>query len=312
MQLEQAYRLYESMLTIRLVEETLVQEYPAQQIRTPVHLYVGQEAIAAGISLHLSDSDYVVSNHRSHGHSIAKGLDLGSFFKELYGKSGGCSSGWGGSMHLCDMDKGIAGTSAIVAGGIPIGAGLALKQQYNAEANITVIYFGDGAVDEGVFWETVNFTGLKKLPILFVQEDNGYASQTPSSQRHAYKNILPIVERFGLMTAELDGNDPLAVAATMGELIQKIRMGQGPGFVRCHTFRWYGHVGVEDDTHTGYRNAADVLSWRNRCPIKAMEKHLLVVDPVAASKKMKATEEIIAEKIRCALQSAKEAEYALD
>jgi len=312
MQLEQAYHLYELMLKIRLVEETLVQEYPAQQIRTPVHLYVGQEAIAAGISLHLNDGDYVVSNHRSHGHSIAKGLDLDSFFKELYGKTGGCSAGWGGSMHLCDMDKGIVGTSAIVAGGISIGAGLALKQQYNDEENITVIYFGDGAVDEGVFWETVNFAGLKKLPVLFVMEDNGYASQTSSAQRHSYENILPIIEHFGLMTAELDGNDPVSVASTMGELIQKIRMGQGPCFVRCHTFRWYGHVGVEDDTRTGYRSVEEVLHWRSRCPIKAMGKHLFSVDPDKADGRMKAIEEKIAGKIRCALQSAKEAEYALD
>jgi TPP-dependent pyruvate/acetoin dehydrogenase alpha subunit len=312
MDIKQAYDLYRLMLKIRLVEEAVVREYPAQQIRTPVHLYVGEEAIAAGVTIHLSDADYVVSNHRSHGHCLAKGLDLEAFFKELYGKRGGCSNGWGGSMHLCDMSKGIAGTSAIVAGGIPIGAGLALKQQYKNEKNVTVIYFGDGAVDEGVFWETVNFAGLKNLPVLFVMEDNGFASQTGSAQRHAYDDITSIVGRFAVATDEVDGNDALAVAEKAGATIARIRQGQGPGFLRCSTYRWYGHVGVDDDTPTGYRSPDEVQLWREKCPVQRLEKYLALNDPTGAGPQCADIRAGLAAQIEDALLRAKEAEYALD
>lgn len=312
MLLEQAYLVYETMLKIRLVEEVIVREYPEQQIRTPVHLYVGEEAIAASISLQLTDSDYIVSNHRSHGHCVAKGLDLTGFFKEIYGKSGGCSNGWGGSMHLCDMTKGIAGTSAIVAGGIPMGAGLALKQQYQDEKNVTVIYFGDGAVDEGIFWETINFGGLKKLPILFVMEDNRYASQTEASRRQAYHDILPIISQHGLMVEAVDGNNPEQVYEKAKTLLHSIREGNGPGFLKCETFRWYGHVGVEDDTRTGYRTEEEVEKWKARCPLQHMERYLAINDPEYAEGKIGEIKKRLQKEIETALQSAKEAEYALD
>ncbi|WP_037350653.1 thiamine pyrophosphate-dependent dehydrogenase E1 component subunit alpha [Anaeroarcus burkinensis] len=312
MLLNQAYAVYETMLKIRLVEETIVREYPKQQIRTPVHLYVGEEAIAASISILLTNEDYIVSNHRSHGHCLAKGLDLLTFFKELYGKRGGCSNGMGGSMHLCDMTKGIAGTSAIVAGGIPMGAGLALKQQYQEETNVTVIYFGDGAVDEGIFWETINFAGLKKLPILFVQEDNGYASQTGSNRRHAYSDILSIVGSYGIQIANVDGNDAEQIISSAEKLLEQIRRGEGPGFLRCETFRWYGHVGVEDDTPTGYRTELEVASWKKRCPVVKIEKWLETVDPKNFLFKKNEIVKCLSEKIDTALKCAKEAEYALD
>jgi len=312
MDIEKAYEIYKQMIKIRLVEEAIIKEYPLKEIRTPVHLYIGEEAIAAGVTAHLNDKDYIISNHRSHGHCLAKGLSLDSFFKELYGKQGGAANGRGGSMHLVDMNKGIIGTSAIVAGGIPIGMGAAFKQQLNKESGVTVIYFGDGAVDEGVFWETLNFSALKKLPILFVMESNEYASQTPAGVRHSYTDIIPIIKGFGISTADVDGNDAGAVWRESGALLQQIRAGHGPAFLFCKTYRWMGHVGIVDDTDSGYRPRQEVDSWFERCPILYMERYLKQVDGDNAVEYIKTIASGWHEEIDSAIKGAKEAAYAVD
>lgn len=312
MDIEKAYEIYKQMVKIRFVEEAIIKEYPLKEIRTPVHLYIGEEAIAAGVTAHLDDKDYIISNHRSHGHCLAKGLSLDSFFKELYGKQGGAANGRGGSMHLVDMNKGIIGTSAIVAGGIPIGMGAAFKQQLCNESGVTVIYFGDGAVDEGVFWETLNFAALKKLPILFVMESNEYASQTPAEVRHSYTDIIPLVKGFGISTAEVDGNDSIAVWRQSGALLEKIRAGFGPGFLFCKTYRWMGHVGIVDDTDSGYRPREEVDSWFKRCPILHMESHLKQLDKVNADRRIKEIASDLYKEIDSAVKGAKEAAYAVD
>lgn len=312
MNIEEAYKIYEQMVKIRLVEEAIVKEYPLQEIRTPVHLYIGEEAIAASVTGHLTDKDYIVSNHRSHGHCLAKGLSLDRFFKELYGKQGGAANGRGGSMHLVDMEKGIIGTSAIVAGGIPIGMGAAFTQQLEQQSKVTVIYFGDGAVDEGVFWETLNFSSLKKLPILFVMESNEYASQTPAGVRHSYQDIIPLVTGFGITTATVDGNDCEAVWRESGALLSQIRAGHGPAFLCCKTYRWMGHVGIVDDTDSGYRPREEVDSWMERCPILQMGKYLKQVDQDHVESRIKLIASGLYEEIDCAIKGAKEANYAVD
>lgn len=312
MDIEQAYKLYSIMVEIRLVEEAIAKEYPAQEIRTPVHLYTGQEGVAAGVSIHLKGEDYVLSNHRSHGHCLAKGMELGPFFKELYGRQGGVSGGWGGSMHLCDMSRGIVGTSAIVAGGIPIGAGIALKQKMAKNLGVTVVYFGDGAVDEGIFWETLNFSALKKLPVLFVMEDNRFASQTPSEDRHVYRDITPIVSGYGIPALKVDGNDPVAVAETSGGFLADIRAGRGPAFLACKTYRWLAHVGPSDDTETGYRSREEVAYWRSRCPLMFMEGYLREIDPAGHTARTESIRRRWAAEIAGAIREAKEAPYAVD
>ena len=176
--------LFKSMLRIRLFEEKIVELYPEQEMRCPVHLCIGQEAIAAGVSLHLENEDYVFSNHRGHGHAIAKGADMAPLMAEFYGKATGCSKGKGGSMHIIDVDKGMLGTSAIVGGGIPMGVGAALASHIKRDKKITVIYFGDGAADEGVFYESMNFASLKKLPVVFICENNYYATNSHQKARH--------------------------------------------------------------------------------------------------------------------------------
>ena len=312
MDIEKAYGIYKEMLKIRLAEEAIIKEYPFQEIRTPVHLYIGEEAVAAGVTAHLNDDDYIVSNHRSHGHCLAKGLSLDSFFKELYGKQGGSTNGRGGSMHLVDMEKGIMGTSAIVAGGIPIGMGAAFKQQLDKQSGVTVIYFGDGAVDEGVFWETLNFSALRKLPILFVMESNEYAVQTPTVLRHSYTDILPIVKGFGIPTATADGNDCKAVWQESGTLLKNIRTGEGPGFLFCKTYRWMGHVGIVDDTGSGYRPREEADSWFKRCPIMHMENYLKQVDVEHGERRITEIASDLEEQIYSAIKGAKEAAYAVD
>lgn len=312
MDTEKSYEIYKKMLKIRLVEEAIIKEYPLKEIRTPVHLYIGQEAIASGIAAHLNDNDYIISNHRSHGHCLAKGLSLDSFFKELYGKQGGAANGRGGSMHLVDMEKGIIGTSAIVGGGIPIGMGAAFKQQLDKQSGATVIYFGDGAVDEGVFWETLNFSALKKLPILFVMESNDYASQTPAKVRHSYTDIVPLVKGFGILTADVDGNDAEAVWRKSGALLEKVRVGSGPAFLFCKTYRWMGHVGIVDDTYSGYRPRAEVDVWLEKCPIIHMERYLHQVDGNNADRRIKSITSCLYEEIDSAIKGAKEAAYAVD
>lgn len=312
MDLEKIYDLYSVMIKIRLTEEKIVKEYSNQEIRTPVHLYVGEEAIAAGVSMNLNENDYIVSNHRSHGHCLAKGMQLEPFFKELYGKEGGCTNGWGGSMHLQDIKNGIIGTSAIVAGGIPIGAGLALKQKINMEPYITVIYFGDGAVDEGVFWETINFCALKKLPVLFVMEDNEFASQTASSLRHSYDDINKIIKGFNLEEQKVDGNNVIEITEKSYEAIKKIRQGKGPYFLHCKTYRWLAHVGPVDDTFTGYRDMKAVECWKNKCPIKNVEEYIKKVDRTKGIEKMLYIKNYWEEQIDKNIKLAKEAPYALD
>lgn len=309
---EKSYQLYENMLYIRMVEEAIVDVYPQKKIKTPVHLYIGQEAVAAGISFHLTADDYVMSNHRSHGHTLAKGLSLKGFFAELYGKAAGVSKGNGGSMHLVDMEKGVLGTSAIVAGGIPIGVGAAFKQKLNNEKGLTVIYFGDGAVDEGVFWESINFAMLQQLPVLFVMENNLYASQTHSQLRHGYRNILDIVKGYGMKASICDGNSVLKVNEAAKNAIDWIRSGQGPAFIQFDTYRWMGHVGTTDDTHTGYRTAEEVAFWREKCPLKQMETHLLEIDPEEYLHQIQQMKNAYQISIEEAIQFAEEMPYAVD
>lgn len=312
MDIEKMYRLYETALKIRLVEEAIIAEYPKNEIRTPVHLCIGQEGIAAGVTSNLCLDDYIVSNHRSHGHCIAKGIPLESFFGELYGKAGGVLGGRGGSMHLADMKNGIIGASAIVAGGIPIAAGAALVQKLKDSRNITAVYFGDGAVDEGVFWETINMASLKQLPLLFVMEDNQYASQTHVSLRHSYKDICGIISGFPVSVYELDGNNAVEVAETSGKAVESIRNRDGPAFLYCKTYRWLGHVGENDDTYTGYRSVEEVQYWKGLCPIKRLEEKLESSDLDNASIRMLELRSRLKLEIEKALTAAKEMPYAVD
>jgi pyruvate dehydrogenase E1 component alpha subunit len=279
---EQTLRLYRRMLRVRLVEEALADEYPKQEMKCPVHLYIGQEAIAAGVSEALQDQDYVISTHRSHGHYLAKMGDLPTFFAELYGKTGGSSHGKGGSMHLLDLERGYLGSSAIVGGNIPMVAGLALAFQYRNEARVATAYFGDGAAEEGVLYETLNFAALKKLPMLFVCENNRFSVLTRFEERQAQDNIYIRAKEFGVPSVRVDGNDVLAVYEAANKASEAIRRGKGPRFIEACTYRWRTHCGPEWDQPQDTRPKTELEDWVAKCPIARLEK-ILEEQKVSAS-----------------------------
>ncbi|HNW44744.1 MAG TPA: thiamine pyrophosphate-dependent dehydrogenase E1 component subunit alpha [Elusimicrobiales bacterium] len=266
--------LLRKMLRARLFEEKIVAVYGEQEMKTPVHLYIGQEAVAAGVSQHLKPEDYVFSTHRNHGHYLSKGTDLKPIVAELYGRATGCAKGKGGSMHFVDTDKNCMGTSAIVGGSIPLGAGAALAIKLKKEARLAVTYFGDGASDEGVLQETLNFSALKKLPVLFVCENNFYATNSHQRARHAQGVISKRAPAFGIPCELADGNDVEAVYAAAEKAVAHIRSGNGPYFLEFPTYRWKGHVGPDCDYEKGCRPKEEFLEWAKKCPVDAYVKKL--------------------------------------
>ncbi len=271
-------RLYTIMLRIRKAQEKIAEIFPQEprRIKCPVHLCTGQEAIAAGICVNLLPEDYVFSYYRGHGHYLAKGGDMKKLFAELYGKGTGCSKGRGGSMHLIDVKNGFMGTSAIVGGAIPLAVGAALAFKMRQESRIAVCFFGDGACEEGILYESMNFAALKKLPILFVCENNFYAVKSHISQRQAQDNIFHRALSCGIPSLRINGNDVLNVLNFAEEIINKIREQSLPGFIEALTYRWRPHVenSFDKDLFEG-RPAREVRTWMNRCPIKIHENLLL-------------------------------------
>lgn len=259
-------RLYKSMLLIREVEQHIVDVYFTDVIKSPVHLSIGQESIATGVCDALNDDDMVSSTYRCHANYIAKGGDLNAMIAELYGKRGGCAQGKAGSMHLVDMSHGILGASAVVGTTIPIAAGyaFAMQQQAKKTGHIRVVanFFGDGATEEGCFSETLNFAALRQLPVLFICENNGMAIHTPIHKRWARKNICEHVETYGIRTQKIDDADVFKVRAAVLVELDKIRAGEGPGFIECATYRWKEHVGPCDDFDAGYRDLAEFEKWK--------------------------------------------------
>ncbi len=276
--------LYAMMLKIRLFEERIVGLYPKQEMRTPVHLYIGEEAIAAGVCKCLKNDDLIFTTHRCHGHCIAKGMALSVIMAELYGKKTGCCRGKGGSMHLADPNHGILATSAIVGGGIPIAVGSALSFKYRKKKNVVVSFFGDGAVDEGIFYESLNFAALKKLPILFVCENNFYATNSPLRARQPLDNIFEKGRVFGIAGYRCDGNDAIKVMSITSRLIGGIRKGSGPYLLECRTYRWKGHVGPDCDIENGCRPQYEMEKWMRRCPIRKLERLLVKSGPLDSGK----------------------------
>lgn len=268
--------MFRQMLRIRRVQERIESLYLEDNMRTPVHLCIGQEAIAAGVSMALRTDDYISSNHRSHGHYLAKGGDLKGMMAELYGKRTGCSKGVGGSMHLIDTRVGILGCSSIVGGGIPLGVGMALASKMRHETSVAVVYFGDGAADEGTLYESVNFAVLKKLPVIFVLENNKWAVCSPVQARQADINIFLKNDNQELLrTARIDGNDADAVFDTALACVDRARQGKGPSFIECDTYRILGHAGCKAQETKGYRDESEITAWLANCPVHRMEKRLL-------------------------------------
>ncbi|MFA5161609.1 MAG: thiamine pyrophosphate-dependent dehydrogenase E1 component subunit alpha [Elusimicrobiales bacterium] len=265
--------LLEKMLEIRLFEEKIISAYPRQDMKTPVHLYVGQEAIAAGVCANLAAEDYVFTTHRNHGHLLAKGADMKAIVAELYGKASGCCGGKGGSMHLADFAANCPGASAIVGGAIALAAGAALAAKMRGEKRLAVAFFGDGAADEGIFQESLNFAALKKLPVLCVCENNFYATNSHQKARQPGADICPRARALGIPAEKPDGNAVEAVHMAAKRAVKHIRAGKGPYFLQCDTYRWKGHVGPDCDYQKGCRPKAELDKWLKRCPVAAYRRN---------------------------------------
>lgn len=276
--------LYRSMLRIRLVELRIAELYPEQEMRCPVHLCVGQEAIAAGVSANLRQIDHAYSGHRSHGHYLAKGGDLRAMMAEIYGKATGCCSGKGGSMHLVDLEAGFVGATPIVGSTIAIGVGDAFAASLRGEDRVTVIYHGEGAIEEGVFHEAVDFAVLRSLPVVFVCENNLFSVYSPMSVRQPVgREVCSVAAGHGIEAAQGDGNNVAEVHEMAGRAIAKARGGQGPSFLEFKTYRWLEHCGPDYDNDIGYREPAEFELWKGRDPLPRTEKALLASGAITSS-----------------------------
>jgi len=266
--------LYSSLYLIRRTEEEIARLYPSDKIKSPVHLSIGQEAVSVGICQALRPGDVVFGTYRGHAMYLAKGGDLKKMIAELYGKKTGCASGKGGSMHLIDREKRIMGTSAIVGTTTPLAVGYAYGLKYRKSNSIVVSFFGDGAVDEGAFHESLNFAALKKLPVLFICENNFYAIHSHYLKRHHSDNIVERVKTYGMPAERIEDGDIFKIYNAAKKYTERIRRGSGPAFLECITCRWKEHVGPCDDFHLGYRSEEEVLYWKKNDQLKKLRTQL--------------------------------------
>ena len=266
--------LLRSMLRIRRVEEALADRYAEQEMRCPMHLCIGQEAIAVGVCAALSTKDVVFSNHRAHGHYLAKGGNLNAMVAELYGRSTGCCGGRGGSMHLIDPDAGFLGSTPIVGGTVPLAVGSAWASSLRQSGQITVVFFGDGCFEEGVVHESMNFAMLHKLPVIFVCENNKFSVYTRLNERQPERPIYRLAEAHGMAAYTGDGNNVDEVLAISRTAVDLARQGQGPQFIELHTYRWREHCGPDFDDGLNYRTAQEIDAGMNSCPIANYIKKL--------------------------------------
>lgn len=276
---EELLELYRRMLLIRRMEEQLARDCAAGKLPGPVHLYVGEEAVAVGVCAHLSERDWITSTHRGHGHFLAKGGDPARMMAEIYGRAEGICGGFGGSMHVADFAKGIIGANGIVGGGIALATGAALAAQLDGDGRVAVAFFGDGAANQGVLMEALNVASLWKLPLILVCENNGFSEFSPTATVTA-GSIAERARPFGVPASEVDGNDVVAVWQAADAAIRRARDGQGPSLIEARTYRTRGHVEYEVTFITEpYRDEAEVEAWRARDPIDRFAARLGEAEP---------------------------------
>ena len=271
--------LYKQMLILRRFEENVARYYREGHIPGFVHLYIGEEAVATGVCAHLEQDDYITSTHRGHAHALAKGVPPRQVMAELYGRSTGCSGGRGGSMHLFSPEVGLLGTNGIVGPSILHGAGAAFSARYRGSSQIAVAFFGDGAGNTGSFHEGLNLASIWKLPIVFVCENNLYATETPFEKSTAADSVASRAAAYRMPGIQVDGQDVGGVYEAAGKAIARVREGEGPVLLECYTYRYVGHH--EGDPGTEYRTREEVDEWRLRDPIQALEKRILDDDLVS-------------------------------
>lgn len=299
---ERARLIYKTMNQIRSFELKAVQLFEENKLRGSVHLYVGEEAVAATVCSHLNDNDYITSTHRGHGHCIAKGARLDRAMAELMGKATGYCKGRSGSMHIADFSKGNLGANAIVGGGIPIAVGSALAIQMQHKNCISVSFFGDGASNEGTFHESLNLAAVWKLPVIFVCENNLYGISVPSWQSTSVTDISKRAAAYDIPGITVDGNDVDAIDTAFAEAKKRALEGKGPTLIECKTYRWLGHWTGDPQP---YRKREEIEEWKKKCPIKRYRNSLI-------QQKLFTEEELNTIETKAANEADDAAEYALN
>lgn len=302
---DHALALLREMLRIRRFEEKAAELYSLNKIRGFLHLYIGEEAVAVGAIQALTPDDAIVSTYREHGHALARGLSMGSLMAELYGKANGCSKGHGGSMHFFEAARRFYGGYAIVGGGLPIAVGLALADKLQNLPRVTACFFGDGAVAEGEFHESLNLAALWKLPVLFVCENNLYAMGTALSRHQAQPNIAPKAAAYAMASATADGMDVLAVEAATVEALEYVRSGGGPFLLEFRTYRYRAHSMADPDL---YRHKEEIEHWKQRDPIKNFAARLLTAGTITEVD-FKALEQAVEREVADAIAFAEAGEW---
>jgi TPP-dependent pyruvate/acetoin dehydrogenase alpha subunit len=299
---EELLHLYQVMLTIRRFEERVVIDYRSGAIPGIVHSYIGQEAVATGVCTNLRPDDRIISNHRGHGHCIAKGADLNRMMAEIYGRKTGYCKGKGGSMHIADFGIGMLGANGIVAAGLPIAAGAALAAQLEGGDRVVVLFFGDGATNEGEFHEVLNLASIWKLPLIFACENNLYSVNTPVQYATGLEHVSErATGGYGISSAIVDGNDVVAVHEATRKALAEVRAGGGPIFMEFMTYRWRGHFeapGLPD-----LRPVEEIETWKDKCPIASLER-MLLENGMASRQKLEEVNGRVMQKIESAVSYA--------
>jgi TPP-dependent pyruvate/acetoin dehydrogenase alpha subunit len=296
-------RFYRALYRVRRVEEEIAAVYPTDKIKSPVHLSIGQEAVAVGVCEALRPDDIVFGTYRSHAAYLAKGGDLKRMIAELFGKTTGCAKGKGGSMHLVDVARGVMGASAVVGTTIANAVGYAYALKLRRNDSIVVSFFGDGGTDEGVFHESMNFAALKNLPIIFVCENNFYAIHTHLLKRHKDANLCDRVRSYGMPAEQIGNNDVFRIHERVGAAVGALRSGEvGPFFFECLTYRLKEHVGPGEDFHLGYRTSAEAHPWIEDDPVRRLGE---TID----GRRRKQIEEEVETEIRAAFLFAEESAF---
>jgi pyruvate dehydrogenase E1 component alpha subunit len=304
---DQALHFYRQMLKIRLFEEQVNQLYLGAKMPGLAHLYIGQEAVAVGVCEALRRDDYITSTHRGHGHCLAKGASVDKMFAELLGKAPGYCRGKGGSMHIADQDTGNLGANAIVGGSAGIATGAALSAKMRGTDQVSVCFFGEGALGQGLLYEEMNMASLWKLPVIYVCENNQYNEYTSYHETTA-GDVATRAQAFGVQTETIDGQDVQLVYTTSLKLVERARRGAGPAFLQCNTYRFHGHH-VGDIDRSYYRAKTEEEEWKSkRDPVKLLGEWLKKSE-MADDKLLDQIEEEIATHIKAAVQFALDAPY---
>lgn len=299
--------LYKKAYLIRSAEKLIIEHYDTNEMKTPMHMSLGEEAIVSGVCTALGPNNLHFGTYRSHGLYLAATGETDKFFAEMYGKSTGVLKGKGGSMHLLSPEDGLLGISAVVGSTIPVAVGSAFASMYLKKKKITTVFFGDGAVDEGVFWESLNIASLKGLPVLFICEDNGYAVHTPPKHRRGYKSLVNIVKQYNCSVFETDTTDAQEIYTVASKAIQSIQKKNQPSFLHLKYYRYLEHVGVHEDFNAGYRNKKEFLKWQKKDPVHILRKKMQ--DAKVSDKEIIKLEESINRQVEKSLQKAQAAPF---